>query len=159
DGWAFFDAVTGSELGRFALATGERPCPGPFPVAVTILGQRLIVRREGQTPLTVATDVTSKLPWCAVSNDGQQVAYVDMSGGVHLVASATGRKLGERAGGGLRALLFSSHGLVIVRQGWLDVLGGPEGEFSIALPEPAFGAQIGAGSLGGAAVSEDGHLV
>jgi tRNA A-37 threonylcarbamoyl transferase component Bud32 len=159
DGWAFFDAVTGSELGRLALATGERPCPGPFPIAVTVLGQRLIARREGQTPLTLATDVTSILPWCAVSNDGQQVAYVDTSGGVHLVAAATGRKLGERAGGGLRALLFSSHGLVIVRQGWLDVLGGPEGEFSVALPEPAFGAQIGAGSLGGAAVSEDGHLV
>jgi tRNA A-37 threonylcarbamoyl transferase component Bud32 len=159
DGWAFFDAVTGKEFGRLAFATGERPCPGPYPTAVTVLGHRLIARREGQTPLTLASDVTSNLPWCAVSDDGQRVAYVDTSGGVHLLSVASGEKLGERAGTGLRTLVFSSHGLVIVRQGWLDVLGGPEGEFSIALPEPAFGAQIGAGSLGGVAVSADGHLV
>ena len=159
DGWAFFDALTGSELGRLDFASGERPCPGPYPTVVTVLGQRLIAKREGQAPRSLATDVTSSLPWCAVSDDGQRAAYVDLSGGVHLVAVDTGAKLGERPGTGVRALLFTSHGLVIVRQGWLDVLGGREREFSVALPEPAFGAQIGAGSLGGVAVSDDGNLV
>ena len=159
--WAWFDAISGSELGRrLPLASGERPCPGPHPTAVTVVGQRLIAHRAGQAPLTLATDVTSILPWCAISDDSEQVAYADPSGGVHLLSIADGRKLGDAtAGTGLRALLFSRHGLVIVRQGWIDVLGGPEGEFSIALPEPAFGALLGAGSLGGAAVSPDGHLI
>ena len=159
NGWAFFDAISGSELGRLPIASGERPCPGPHPTAVTVQGRRLIGRREGEAPLTLATNVTSWLPWCAVSDDSRQVAYVDTSGAVHLLSVADGRKLGDSAGTPVRALLFSSHGLVIVRQGWVDVLGGPGGDFRIALPEPAFGAQIGAGSLGGAGVSPDGHLV
>jgi tRNA A-37 threonylcarbamoyl transferase component Bud32 len=159
NGWAFFDAVSGSELGRIPIASGERPCPGPYPTTVTVQGKRLIGRREGQAPITLATDVTSWLPWCAVSDDSRQVAYVDTSGGVHLISVDDGRSLAQAAGTAVRALLFSSHGLVIIRQGWVDVIGGAGGDFRVALPEPAFGAQIGAGSLGGAGVSPDGNLV
>jgi len=157
-GWAFFETASGRPLTSFDLETDGRPCPGPSPAPVAISADRqLIARREGQPSRILASGVTSFHPWCAVSADGQQVAYVDQSGEVHLLAVADGRKLGEVSGTGLRNLVFSSHGLVVVRQGWLDVLGGPEGSFSIALAEPAFGAQIG--RLGGVAVSPDGHRV
>ena len=160
DSWLFLDGVTGNELGRLEYGfTGTRVCSGRYPTPVTVEGARLVARREGQAPVTLATDVTSRSPWCATSDDSQQVAYIDSSGQVHLLSIASGRQLGQRSATGLRSLLFSSHGLVIVRQGWLDILGGPEGEFSIALPEQAFAAQISLGTLAGVAVSPDGHLV
>jgi eukaryotic-like serine/threonine-protein kinase len=157
-GYASFDTASGRPLASFELETDGRPCPGPSPTPVAVSAtQQLMARREGQPSRVLASGVSTFYPWCAVSDDGQQVAYVDQSGGVHLLAVADGRKLGEGTGTVLRNLLFSSHGLVVVRQGWLDVLGGPEGSFSIALAEPAFGAQME--GLGGVAVSADGHRV
>ncbi|HET6984518.1 MAG TPA: serine/threonine-protein kinase, partial [Myxococcaceae bacterium] len=138
-GYAFFDTASGRPLASFELETDGRPCPGPSPSPVAVsAAQQLIARREGQPSRVLASGVTTFYPWCAVSADGQQVAYVDQSGGVHLLAVADGRTLGEATGTVLRNLVFSGHGLVVVRQGSLDVLGGPEGSFSIALAEPAF---------------------
>jgi tRNA A-37 threonylcarbamoyl transferase component Bud32 len=164
-GWAFFDAATGTQLAMFDRDTVGRPCPGRFPTPVTVFNGQLIKGREGGTSATLATDVGS-FDRCVVSDDGREVAYEDTSGKVHLLSVDDGRGLGERTAAGLRNLLFSKHGLVMVGQGWLDVLGGPEGDFSLGLAEPAsrvgkwdrpaFGTQS---LLGGAAVSPDGHLV
>ncbi|HZW88528.1 MAG TPA: serine/threonine-protein kinase, partial [Myxococcaceae bacterium] len=159
ESWLFLDAVTGKELGTIDLRTAGRACNGPYPVPVTVSRQQLVARRAGQPPAVLATNVTALQPWCTVSDDGRQVVYTESAGAVHLLSVDDGRELGRRPGTGLRAFLFSPHGLVIIRQGWLDVVGGPEGEFSIALPEPAFGAQVSAGTLGGVALSPDGHLV
>ena len=156
-GWSFFDAATGKQLGTFDRETVGRPCPGPYPAPVVLFRGRLLATREDQPPLTLATDVDATAPYCAVSDDGRQVAYHDLSGRVNLLSVADGRKLGERDGSGLRTFFFSGHGLVLVRQGWLDTLGAPEGDFSVALGEQAFLYE--GTSLGGAATSPDGHLV
>src|SRR5262249_26089088 len=66
-------------------------------------------------------------------------------------------KLGGRSGAGLRSMLFSQHGLVLVREGRLEVIAGPEGDFTVALPDAGFGDY--SRRLGGEAVSPDGHLV
>src|SRR5262249_55985481 len=58
-----------------------------------------------------------------------------------------------------RGLLFSRHGLVILRGGRIEVLGGTEGDFSIELPEARFGEWSQTPRLGGAAMSPHGELV
>jgi len=76
---------------------------------------------------------------------------------VQVVAVEDGRKLGGRSPVGLRSMLFSPHGLVLVEEGRLEVIAGPEGDFTVALPDAGFGNYQR--RLGGEVVSPDGHLV
>src|SRR5262249_30095959 len=115
-------------------------------------------RARGPADAVLATGVTSYKPVCAVSNDGRQLAWRDTRDRVHLVSLPDGRALAERPGKGVRNLLFSRHGLILVRQGWIDSLGAPEGDFAVPLGEPAFTLDYTA-APGGSAVSLDGELV
>jgi hypothetical protein len=156
-GWAFFDAATGKLLGMFDRDTVGRPCPGPYPTPVTLLAGRLIARTGSGAPRVLAANVGSGATFCVVSDDGRLVAYQDTSERVHLLSVADGRSLAEKPASGLQNFMFTSHGLVLVRKGWLDVLGAPEGDFSVRLADPPIQARA-SNPLGGARVSPNGHL-
>jgi len=154
--WAFHDAATGRELGRWPRSSGF-PCRGSYPPRAADLDGQLLSHREGVAPRILATD-TGHYENCAVSEDGRQVVYEDNAEDIHLVSLDDGRELARRKFEPFQDLLFSRHGLVIFRRGRVDVLGGPEGDFSIELPEAKFGtfARV---EPGGSAVSPDGELV
>ena len=157
-GWAFFAAATGKHLGMFDRNTDGRPCPGPYPTPVTLLGGKLLARVENGAPRVLATNVGGGVAFCIVSDDGRLVAYQDTSERVRLLSVADGRSLGEKSASGLQNFLFSSHGLVLVRKGWLDVLGAPEGDFSVRLADPPIQGRA-SNPLGGVRASPDGHLL
>jgi len=123
---------------------------------VILKGQLLRHQKRGETRV-VASDVSPREN-CVVSDDGLQVAYLDASEGLRLVALDDGRELARRKFEPFQSLRFSRHGLVVFRQGRLDVLGGREGDFSIELPEARFGIW-GRLPFDGSAVSPDGELV
>ena len=154
-GWGYFDGATGKPLQMFDRERG-RPCRGPYPTPVTVRGGKLIAWRADAAPLILAEDVTPVGAECAVSSDGGLTAYQDSSGSVHLFSLPDGRRVADRPAGGLVNLVFTRHGLVLVRQGSLEILGGPDGDFSIGLSET--GLAIGLGwPL--ESVSPDGHLI
>ncbi len=155
-GWAFHDAATGRELLTWPRSSGF-PCPGAYPPRAAILNRQLLHHEERGGTRVIASDVP---PYhlCVVSDDGSQVAYHDVSEWLHLVALDDGRELARRKFEPYQNLRFSRHGLVIFRQGRLDVIGGREGDFSIELPEARFGIW-GRLPFDGSAVSPDGELV
>jgi len=122
-----------------------------------ILNGQLLHQQDGGETRVVASDVPP-YEHCVVSDDGSQVAYHDVSDWLHLVALDDGRELARRKFEPFQSLRFSRHGLVVIRQGRLDVLGGRDGDFSIELPEAKFGGW-GPVAAGGSAVSPDGELV
>ena len=159
-GWVFHDAATGRELQEWPRSSGF-PCPGPYPPRAVILNGQLLRQQNGGETRVVASDV-APYEICVVSDDGLQVAYEDASEGLRLVSLDDGRELARRKFEPFQGLRFSRHGLVVFRQGRLDVLGGRDGDFSIELPEAKFGTWsrlqlqfVG----GGSAVSPDGELV
>jgi tRNA A-37 threonylcarbamoyl transferase component Bud32/WD40 repeat protein len=156
-GWVFLDAATGRELQAWPRSSGS-PCPGPYPPRAFVLNGQLLHRQNGGETRVVASDV-SPFEICVVSDDGLQVAYEDASEGLRLVALDDGRELARRKFEPFQSLHFSRHGLVVVRQGRLDVLGGRDGDFSIELPAAKFGTWGPQVPLGGSAVSPDGELV
>jgi len=158
NGWAFFDAATGTELRAWDRESVGRPCEGPNASRISVHKGKLIAQREGQPEVTLATDVTPYKPQCAVSGDGRQLAYRDTGDRVHLLSLPDGQELAERPGKGVRNLLFSRHGLILVRQGWIDSMGAPGGDLALALGEAAFTLDYPAGE-GGSGLSRDGEMV
>ncbi|MGO9829206.1 MAG: hypothetical protein ACLPJH_03630 [Myxococcaceae bacterium] len=155
-GWTFHDAATGHELLTWPRSLGY-PCRGAFPPRTATLNGQLLHQEEAGGTRIVASDVRRGED-CVVSDDGRQVAYLDATDGLHLVALDDGHELARRKFEPLQSLGFSHHGLVVFRQGRLDVLGGPDGDFSIELPETKQGiwARV---PRGGSALSPDGELV
>jgi hypothetical protein len=135
-GWAFHDAATGARLGFFDRNTVGQPCPGPYPTPAVVLRGQLLSRPENGPSHVLATNVSSA-ERCVASEDGRQVAYQDTSEVVHLLAVDDGRELASRPGFDLRHMLFSRHGLVLIKEKRLEVFGGPDGDFIIELPEGA----------------------
>ena len=81
--------------------------------------------------------------------------------GLHLVSLDDGRELARREQeNNVIARRFSrTHGLVVFGQGKLEVIGGPEGDFTIDLPDAGIRSRVVVDPLRGAAVSLDGRLV
>jgi len=155
-GLAFYEAATGNPLRIFDRAIDGQACPGPYPAPASTLRGQLIVQMDGG-PRALASDV-SAAERCAVSEDGRQVAYQDVSETIHLLSVGDGRSLASASSLELRSMWFSRHGLVLIKVGRLEVIGGPDGNFTIELPEAGFGGGVPI-TFGGEAVSPDGHLV
>ena len=156
DGYAYFDGGTGLELGVFEKKTTA--CRGQiWPPQVSNQNGKLIGRWEGRPDVTLATDVTLSAPICGVSSDGLLAAYRDHSLRVHLISLPDGRELAQGPGKGIRTFLFTRHGLILVRQGSLDSVGAPEGDFSIMLGERPF--TLDPPTAGGVVLSPDGEMV
>jgi WD40 repeat protein len=156
DRWDFRDAATGDELTSWPRARGY-PCPGPFPPPVVVLDGQLLRRDDGHEPRVLAPDAGAA-NICVVSDDGRQVAYQDTAGLLRLLAVEDGRELARRKSERFHGLHFTPHGLVIFRGARLDVLGGPDGDFIIDLPEARSGIGSSPPLFGGSAVSPDGEL-
>jgi WD40 repeat protein/tRNA A-37 threonylcarbamoyl transferase component Bud32 len=156
DGWVFRDGSTGRELKKWPRSSGF-PCTGAFPPAAANLNGRLI-RVDGSEPRVLATDAMDEP--CTVSDDRRQVAYVTVTPplGLRLLSFVDGRELARRDPEPFRDVRFSRRGLIIVRQGRIEVVGGPDGDLSIELPDARFGAWSYTPN-GGSAVSPDGDLV
>jgi WD40 repeat protein/tRNA A-37 threonylcarbamoyl transferase component Bud32 len=159
-GWPIYDAATGRQLAMYERDSVGWPCPGPHPTAAVILrGQLFAARKQPSRPL--ATHVSQGRE-CATSMDGRQLAYVGKPEQAHILSVDDGRELAKHSAAGFRDILFSSHGLVVIRPGRLEVFGGPEGDFTIELPDGGLGLNVltyGYRLLGGSAVSTDGHLL
>jgi WD40 repeat protein len=159
DGWAFHDAATGRELRRWPRSSGY-PCRGAFPPRATLLNGQVVQLVAGATPRILATDAfAGGDAKCAVSEDARQLVYPDHAGKLHLLSLDDGRELAPFKVEPVRAVHFSTHGLVVYTQGRLDLIGGAEGNFSIELPEARYGRSTQTPFPGGLAVSPDGELV
>ena len=155
--WSFHDAATGRELSTWPSESGI-PCQGRYPPAAAIMDGKLVRVEERGPPRIIATDAIAGP--CAVSPDGQRAVYQDHAFDLHLVSLDDGRDLARREGRFFKALRFSrAHGLVVFRQGRLEVIGGPEGDFTIDLPDANINGPTILPAWGGTAVSPDGHLV
>lgn len=159
EGWSFHDVATGRVLSAWPNDSGF-PCPGRYPLVAAIADGKLMRIEENAPPRVVATDAHLEAT-CAVSPDGKTAVYMDKSYDLRVVSLDDGRELARRKNDFVKALRFSrTHGLVIFRQGQLEVVGGPEGDFTIDLPDSNFARNpFITDPLGGTAVSPDGHLV
>ena len=156
EGWAFYDAATGDRLALLDRNSVGRPCPATYPAPVVALRGKLFFRAEGAPPRILANDVSAD-ERCFVSRDYRRAAYVDVSENIQLIDVEDGRRIASRPASGLRGMFFTAHGLVIAKLGRIEVVGGPQGDFTIELPESGFGETQT--KVGGDAVSPDGHLV
>jgi len=96
---------------------------------------------------------------CAISQEGDRVAIRDLQGVVHLWDLDARREITSRPAPDAQDIVFTAHGVALVRSGSLQLFGGPEGDFSVEVPgrsASGFGF-VAAGR--GVAVSPDGHRV
>jgi serine/threonine protein kinase/WD40 repeat protein len=148
------DAVTGRVLGSFDYAVGHPCWRSPFPPPVLVSAAGLVTAREGTTPKILAPTV--KRPWsCAVSEDGHRVAFDDSRGFVHVWSLDDDQEIGHRVASDVRDLLFTRHGVAVVRASTIDLFAGDEGDFSVEIPQ-------GSGTItrpfpGAVVAANDGH--
>ena len=126
-------------------------------MATELNGQ--LLRQEAGGAMRVIATGTAPGVFCAVSQDGKRAAYVDASLAIHLVSLEDGRELARRGFDFQQDFRFSPHGLIVFKQGRLELIGGPEGDFTIDLPESRFGPGILGDNSEGHALSADGELV
>ncbi|HET6984088.1 MAG TPA: WD40 repeat domain-containing protein, partial [Myxococcaceae bacterium] len=96
---------------------------------------------------------------CAISQEGNRLAIRDLQGVVHLWDLDARREITSRPAPDAQDIIFTAHGVALVRSGSLQLFGGPEGDFSVEVPgrsASGFG-NVPAGR--GLAVSPDGHRV
>jgi tRNA A-37 threonylcarbamoyl transferase component Bud32/WD40 repeat protein len=103
-------------------------------------------------------EVSARDP-CAISQDGTRLAIRDLQGLVRLWDLDDRREITSRPAPDAQDIIFTAHGVALVRSGSLQLFGGPEGDFSVEVPgRSASGfAFVAAGR--GVAVSPDGHRV
>src|SRR5262249_62088649 len=95
---------------------------------------------------------------CIGTDGGQQVAFDDSKGLVHLWNLADRREVAVRLAPGVREMIFTAHGVALVRPTVIQVFGGTDGDFVVEIPRgsgtPARGRPGGvAGSRGGRPVA------
>ena len=150
----FLDARTGRLVDSFE---GDLPCTfGP-------LTRQALTDRAGQLHLYVngveqhAAEPLAHV--CVVSDDLRQVAFRDESGTVHLWDLATAHELATRPAPDAEQILFTGHGLAVVRSRSVQVFGGPDGEFIVELPGRLTAAPIEPQPGRAHVASADGHLL
>jgi serine/threonine protein kinase len=155
DGWDFHDAATGRKLLAWPRSSGF-PCPGVFPpVAALLNGQLLRQEKDGSTRIISSGAGVGR--YCAVSEDARRAAFLDANQGIRLVSLDDGRELARRGFDFQQDFIFSRHGLLVFKQGRLELIGGPEGDFTIDLPESRLGPGVSLDPEG-RALSPDGDL-
>src|SRR5262249_10129386 len=96
---------------------------------------------------------------CAVSPAGDRVAIRDQAGVVRLYELPSGREITSRPAPDAQALIFTAHGVAVVRSASLQLFGGSEGDFSVELPGRVGSDYTSAEVNRVIAVSPDGHRV
>src|SRR5260370_42540641 len=95
---------------------------------------------------------------CSVSGEGKRVAFQDSNGVVHIWDVSQRQELASRPIPDASDLIFTAHGLAVIRSRVIQVFGGPEGDFAVAIPRRGGSGMtrvLGRGNN----VSPDGHLI
>ncbi|HET9157262.1 MAG TPA: WD40 repeat domain-containing protein, partial [Myxococcaceae bacterium] len=157
NGRTLLDAATGKFLASLDADEGIPCLRTPFPPPVLVSSAGLVTAPvEGSRP-TVLSATVERESSCIVSDDGREVAFDDARGSVHLWNLVDRKELAARYAPDVREMIFTTHGLALVRPTVIHVFGGPEGDFLVDIPK-------GSGTPlrprpGGIAVSADGHRV
>jgi len=96
---------------------------------------------------------------CAVSQDGNRVAVRDLHGVVRVWDLDARREITSRPAPDAQDIVFTAHGVALVRSAALQLFGGPEGDFSVEVPGRSTSGFSNASTGRGVAVSPDGHRV
>ncbi|HET6984496.1 MAG TPA: protein kinase [Myxococcaceae bacterium] len=96
---------------------------------------------------------------CAVSEQGDRLAVRDRQGVVRLWDLDQQREITSRTAPDTEEILFTAHGVALVRGASLQVFGGLEGDFSVEVHGRAVYGFAAAPSRGSVTVSRDGHRV
>ncbi|RPH72088.1 MAG: hypothetical protein EHM78_04695 [Myxococcaceae bacterium] len=96
---------------------------------------------------------------CAVSEPGDRLAIRDLHGVVRLRDLDEGRELTSRAAPDTQDIVFTAHGVALVRGASLQLFGGPEGDYSLEVPGRSVYGFAYAPGRRGVTVSADGHRV
>src|SRR6267142_3773656 len=127
--WIYLDGATGRVLASFVRARGS-PCRG------------------GSVPAP-----------CVFSRDGLRVAFQDSNAVVHLWDLVRSAEVASWHVPDGSDLLFTAQGLAVVRARSIQLLGGPEGDFGVAIPGGGTSGTMRYRLGRGNAVSPDGNLV
>ena len=96
---------------------------------------------------------------CAVSQDGNRIAIRDLQGVVRVWDLDARREITSRPAPDAQDMVFTAHGVALVRSGSLQLFGGPEGDFSVEVPGRSASGFSNTAAGRGLAVSPDGHRV
>jgi serine/threonine protein kinase/WD40 repeat protein len=154
-GRSVLDAATGSVLASLDNSEGIPCSRSPFPAPVLVSSAGLVTVPPAGETSTVLSATVDRESRCIVTDDGRQVAFDDARGLVHLWSLVDRREIGARVSPDVREIVFTAHGLALIRPTSIHVFGGSEGDFFVEIPR-------GSGTSprprpGGIAVSRDGH--
>ncbi|HEY1417714.1 MAG TPA: protein kinase, partial [Myxococcaceae bacterium] len=96
---------------------------------------------------------------CAISQKGDRLAVRDLQGVVRLWDLDRGEEIASRPAPDAQEIVFTAHGVALVRSGALQLFGGPEGDFSVEVPGLSASGFANSPDGRGLAVSPDGHRV
>jgi serine/threonine protein kinase/WD40 repeat protein len=96
---------------------------------------------------------------CAISQDGNRLAVRDLQGTVRLWDLDARREITSRPAPDAQDIVFTAHGVALIRSGSLQLFGGPEGDFSVEVPGLTASGFAFVTAARGVAVSPDGHRV
>ena len=163
----FLDGATGEKLAN--LAEGDLPCQREAAASrvrrrVDAAGApEVVVDTPGGEPrvlpLRMRRSSAAVNGECAVSPAGDRAAVLDTDGIVHVFDLAPFQEIARRPAPDAGRLLFTAHGLAVVRSRSIEVFGGDRGEFFVAMPGRGGNGLVDAHRGGGATVSPDGHLL
>jgi len=149
----YLDGATGRVLASFPRGQPAPCASASVPSRVVFTAPpagdwSLIVPRPSGEPLVLLRAMAGAgTPLCAVSPEGDRVAALDAAGVVHVWDLNQGVEVASRSAPNATELVFTAHGVAVVRGRTVQVFGAGEGDFFLALP-----------SRGGAAIaSPDGH--
>jgi tRNA A-37 threonylcarbamoyl transferase component Bud32 len=152
----YLDAAIGRLVGSFSF--GALPCwSGPVPPPVVFTAEGLATS-VGPTESRVLSPKLGPGAPCSVSDDGQRVAYQDSNGVVHIWDPTRREEVASRPIPDASDLIFTAHGLAVIRSRAIQVFGGPEGDFAVAIPGRG-GSGVTRVPGRGNNVSPDGHLL
>ena len=153
----YLDAATGRLVGSFLLGR-VFPCwSGPVPPPVVFTADGLVTSGGPTEPLVLSPKLDPRA-LCSVSDDGQRVAFQDSNGVVHFWDLTRRQELANRPIPDASELIFTGHGLAVVRARAVQVFGGPEGDFAVAIPGRGGSGLIRVRGRGNN-VSPDGNLL
>lgn len=149
------DEATGRELFTWDGQKGKLCSRGP-PTRRVRLERPGILHIDGVEGAPI--EVALRDP-CAISDDGRRLAIRDVQGRVRVWDLDARREIDSRPAPDAEAIAFTAHGVALVRSGTLQLFGGPEGDFSVGLPNRSASGFSFTPIGRGLAVSADGHRV
>src|SRR5260370_41590237 len=129
----YLDAATGRLVGSFLFPEGIPCWSGPVPPPVVFTAEGLVTSGGPTDSLVLAPKLRRAAP-CSVSVDGPRLAFHASNGVVHIWDVSQRQELASRPIPDASDLIFTAHGLAVIRSRVIQVFGGPEGDFAVAIP-------------------------